>query len=119
MPNKDFYSFIPRWMQVKLDQIAEKYGLEDWFLSKWNEFRKIAKSVSMRDIPDPDGFFGIEETEDDVIVASDNEESIAFAEEDLVTDIFRSDEELKNDIKENSVDLEIEGAYRDETVDIG
>ena len=44
--NKDFYTFIPLWIQNKLDMKILLYGKEPWFEKAWNTYRKMCLTFS-------------------------------------------------------------------------
>lgn len=79
--DKDFYSYIPLWMQNKLDMKLALYRGESWFPEAWSTFRKICLTSSFRDIPDPDVFFAKAEKDITEMVASDDRDGVAFSED--------------------------------------
>lgn len=48
--NKDFYSNLPGFVCLILDDLIEKYGNEPWFDKAWEEYRKHIKNSSMNDM---------------------------------------------------------------------
>lgn len=48
--NKDFYSNLPGFVCLILDDLTEKYGNEPWFDKAWEEYRKHIKNSSMDDM---------------------------------------------------------------------
>jgi len=60
--NKDFYAYIPHWMETKLEKIIEKYQNEPWFEEHWNDFRAMCLALPIRNIPEPVIFFDGNET---------------------------------------------------------
>lgn len=61
--NKDFYTYLPLWIQNILDMKILLYRDEGWFETAWNRYRDACYKVKMRDIPDPDRFFSSVENE--------------------------------------------------------
>ncbi len=55
--NKDFYSYIPLWIQNKLDMKIMLYRDEPWFEYAWKAYRDVCLTTKMYDIPDPDVYF--------------------------------------------------------------
>ena len=51
--NKDFYSNLPGFVCLILDDLKEKYGNEPWFDKAWEEYRKHIKNSSMDDMKMP------------------------------------------------------------------
>lgn len=96
--NKDFYSYIPLWIQNKLDMKLVIYKDEEWFEPAWNTYRKICLTVAFRDIPDPDVFFAKAEAD------FPNPPAISLtASEDLTDDV--SFEERTDDILESTEEV--------------
>ena len=73
--NTDFYAYIPAYMKSKLTMKTNLYGNEPWFKEAWEEFRKIALTSPMKDIPDPDRFFEKAELDSMPSVEPSNEKS--------------------------------------------
>lgn len=78
--DKDFYYYIPLWMQNKLDLKLSLYHEESWFPKAWNTFRKICLTSSFKDIPDPDAYFTKAEKDISEMIASDDD-GVAFSED--------------------------------------
>jgi hypothetical protein len=55
MLNKDFLNDLPGIVCVQLDDLATKYGGEEWFATAWEEYRQHVKTSSM-DIVKMPGF---------------------------------------------------------------
>lgn len=51
--NKDFYSNLPGFVCLILDDLIEKYGNEPLFDKAWEEYRKHIKNSSMDDMKMP------------------------------------------------------------------
>lgn len=92
--NKDFYAFIPIWMQNKLDMKILLYGKEGWFSRAWDTYRKKCLTFSKDDPEDPDIFFAKAEgnkvelvaSDDDGVIFSESDEYSSYAKEDLKCD---------------------------------
>ena len=73
--NKDFYSFIPKWMMNQLDALIAKYSHKSWFEEAWYAYREMCLSKPIRNVPGPETFF--EEFHDtEVLTASDTEDDM-------------------------------------------
>ena len=97
--DKSHFAFIPHWLEDKLTMKALLYGKEKWFKQAWNEYADICKSVSQRQIPDPDEFFDEAEKKfkGQEWYAAD-ESGINFAEEEEPADILKAAEELEVEV---------------------
>ena len=89
--NKDFYRYIPKWMEKKLETILERYSREGWFEAAWDSYRDMCMSMPLRSIPDPTVFFNNARSEE-VLVASDTEDDMgevltAAEEKDIPEDV--------------------------------
>ena len=51
--NKDFYSNLPGFVCLILEDLIEIYGNEPWFDKAWEEYRKHIKNSSMDDMKMP------------------------------------------------------------------
>ena len=71
--NKDFYTYIPLWIQNKLDMKILLYRNEQWFVKAWNDYRTMCMKSKQTDIEDPDYFFIKKEREYGEIKASDDD----------------------------------------------
>ena len=100
MYNKDFFSFIPKYMVNKLETKLVLYKDQDWFAEAWEKYRDIAKSVAMRDIPDPDEFFAHAEYESNSMNAIE-ETGVKFSDDDMEDAFKASDDILLEELKEN------------------
>lgn len=78
--NKDFYTYIPMWIQNKLDMKVLLYRNEEWFTKAWNEYRTHCMKTKVEDIQDPDYFFITKEKEYGEIKSSD-EDGIIFSDD--------------------------------------
>ena len=89
--NKDFYAYIPQWMERRLENIINDYGKEPWFEEEWEDYRGMCLSLPIRDIPDPLDFFGpkeeiIEENEEP------EDEGVNFSEDDTAEILIGADD---------------------------
>ena len=92
--NKDFYTFIPIWMQNKLDMKILLYRKEEWFSRAWETYRKKCLTFSKDDLEDPDIFFAKAEgnkvelvaSDDDGLIFSENDKNSLYAKEDVKYD---------------------------------
>jgi len=55
--NKDFYGYLPKTYQEKLDNIILQHGCDDDFLSKWNMYKDHVLSVNIEAVKDPSEIF--------------------------------------------------------------
>lgn len=99
--NKDFYSYIPLWMQNNLDMKILLYGNEEWFIKAWNDYRKMCLTMRRKDIQEPDVFFAKAERDFSELVSSDDI-GTAFSEdlEDALhasEDIFTEEEDMTDE----------------------
>lgn len=97
MLDKSFYTFIPRWMQEKLEMKILLYKNEPWFETAWNKYANICKSLPKRQIPDPDEFFEKEASgnKSQEMYAVPSEEPVKFSVEDSSNDTLMAVEETE------------------------
>ena len=94
--DKSHFAFIPKWLQEKLEMKAHLFGNEKWFKETWDKYADICKSVSRREIPDPDEFFEeAEKTFKGQQWYAADDEGLNFAEEEDPADILMAAEELE------------------------
>lgn len=70
--NKDFYTYIPLWIQNKLDMKILLYRNEEWFEKAWEQYRKHCMKAKVDDVEDPDFFFIKKEKEFNELKSSDD-----------------------------------------------
>lgn len=63
MYNKDFYAFLPKYLEKVCDEIIDNYSDKPWFREAWEEYRHLARSLNSRHLPMPYKFFGEKDTE--------------------------------------------------------
>ena len=108
--NTDFYAYIPAYMKSKLTMKTNLYGNEPWFKEAWEEFRKIALTSPMKDIPDPDRFFEKAELDSMPSVEPSDEKSERYSAqftEDEISDLFGTnlDENSEAMVEDNGVNF--------------
>lgn len=56
--NKDFYTFLPKYLQRDLDKKIELYSEEEWFEDAWNKYREHCWEADKKHMESPNLFFG-------------------------------------------------------------
>ena len=111
--NKDFYSFIPKWMMNQLDALIAKYSHESWFEEAWYAYRDMCLSKPIRNVPGPETFF--EEFHDtEVLTASATEDDMG----EVLTAVEQPDSSLGPEDEELILDGEIIRNAEDMGLDI-
>lgn len=67
--NKDFYNRLPGLVCVRLDDLEEQYGKEEWFEIVWEDYRQhILNTKNMLNMKVPEYFFNkyIKENKNDL-----------------------------------------------------
>ena len=55
--NKDFYTFLPKYLQRDLDKKIELYSEEEWFEDAWNKYREHCWEADKKHMESPNLFF--------------------------------------------------------------
>ncbi len=55
--NKDFYTDLPRFVCVMLEDLIKKYGNEVWFIKAWNEYTNHVKNTNFTSMKMPGYIF--------------------------------------------------------------
>lgn len=115
MFKKDFYAYIPKYIQNDLEEKIKKYSNENWFLEAWEAYRNHVMSYDRKHMQSPNLFFKdyLNNQKEEVIFPEQNadiseEETIVWAGNEPLEPIEEKvlpSEEEKEEEKEEIDDI--------------
>ena len=97
---------IPSWIKDKLHMKVRLYGKESWFPKAWASYIKLCRTLPVRDLPDPDGYFEQEELKHGVTFMEKDQDDSLYAAEQLADPEDLDEEEDDEDDYDFEEDFE-------------